>query len=357
MKIIQLIHKPQNRGAEIFACQMTNHLLQLGHEVKVVSVFSGTAALPYKGPIKSLNAIPSRKLMNISAYKNLSKIIKDYRPDIIQANSGDTLKYAVISKFLFKWDCPIISRNASEVGKYFKTFLQKKWNHLLYKKVRNVISVSKASEKDLLNHFPFLKGRTTVIPVGIEYGNSIRFYKIAPSNKKHIIHVGGFSFEKNHIGLFRIFSNVLKVNSRVHLHLVGDGPLRKDMEKMVHSMNLNENVTFYGYIPDPLPIVKTADVLVLPSIIEGLPGVILEAMYCKTPVIAYNVGGISEVLNDQTGNIVAKGNETEFTKNVLEIIDNLDHKKIECAFNQVNNSFMNDKLVLKFVNNYTKSLL
>ncbi len=70
-----------------------------------------------------------------------------------------------------------------------------------------------------------------------------------------------------------------------------------------------------------MPLIQPAKMLVLPSIIEGLPGVILEAMYCKTPVVAYDVGGISEIVkNGKTGWLVDKDDEDGFVKAVEEVL-------------------------------------
>ncbi len=354
MKILQLIHKPQNRGAETFACQLSHHLTKLGHEVKIVAVYSGNAQLPYSPKIETLNGSTGKRIIDIPAWKNLSQIIKDFRPDILQANSGDTLKYAVLSKIFFKWNTPIISRNASEVGRYLNSFFQKKLNKFLYLNVDLVISVSQASKKDIISHFPFLSGKTEVIPVGLEQKSEIRAVELLPEGKKHIVHVGGFSFEKNHSGLLNILALVLQKQPDVHLHLIGDGPLREDIIKKVDDRRLSSKVSFYGFIPDSLPYIKSADILVLPSIIEGLPGVLLEAMYCRTPVIAYNVGGISEIIDSNTGMMIEKGEEKKFAHGVTEILDGPDVRQIELAHQMIVENFMNQHLALEFVKCYQK---
>src|SRR5690606_13345289 len=148
--------------------------------------------------------------------------------------------------------------------------------------------VSRASERDILENFPFLAGKTCTIPVGLENNQLIKERLLLPREKQHIVHVGGFTFEKNHVGLLRIFNSVLSKTKNVHLHLIGDGPLRQDVEVIAAEMGVSQFITFYGFVNDPLTYIKAAHVLVLPSIIEGLPGVLLEAMYVTTPVIAYN---------------------------------------------------------------------
>ena len=357
MKILHLIQKPQNRGAEMFTGQLSNHLFALGHQVKIIALFVGEAKLPFKGEITSLNASSKNRFFDISAWKNLASIINKFNPDIIQANAGDTLKYAVFSKILFRWKAPIISRNASEVGRYLKSPLQKSINSFFYKNVAFVISVSEASQNDILNHFPFLSGKTKVIPVGLETISKNEEILLKPEKSQHIVHVGGFSFEKNHSGLLRIYHAVLKTQPNVYLHLVGDGPLKAEIEEQVKKMKLTQNITFYGFVNNPLSYIKAADVLVLPSIIEGLPGVLLEAMICKTPVVAYNVGGISEIVTSQTGNLIEKDDEAGFVKAVLETLENPNLEQIEAAHQMVLKEYMNEEIARRFVEVYNFVML
>ncbi len=354
MRILQLIHKIQNRGAETFTCQLSNHLIKLGHEVKIVTLYDGSATLPFNGTIEVLNDTKSNRFLDFKHWKKLAQIINDFQPDLVQANAGDTLKYAVFSKKLFLWKQPIIFRNASEVGRYLKAPLQKSINKFFYKNVDWVISVSQASRKDIVKHFPFLKDKVDVIGVGLDPVDNFKTRVLNPRSYKHIVHVGGFSFEKNHKGLLDIFELLLKERNDIHLHLVGDGPLKKDIEQLATQKGLSDNITFYGFVNDPLSYIQSGDILVLPSIIEGLPGVILEAMLCKTPVMAFNVGGISEVLNKDTGSLIIPGDNRSFVNAVIDILEQPNIDQVENGYNLVINEFMNAQLALKFVNSYEK---
>lgn len=351
MKILHLIHKSQHRGAETFACQLAKHQRHFGHQVRIIAIYYGKSQLNWEDSIDTIGG-KQQYILDIKAWKRLAEEVKRFQPDVIQANSGDTLKYAVFSKKIFNWQQPIIFRNASAVGRYIKSPLQKGFNKFLYKNVDRIISVSLASEKDILHHFPFLKGKTEVIPVGLEPISKIEEFCFKPEGHEHIVHVGGFTFEKNHFELLKIFQSVLKVKPNVHLHLVGDGPLKVDIEEQVKKIKLTQNITFYGFVNNPMTYIKAADVLVLPSIIEGLPGVILEAMICKTPVVAFDVGGISEILTDTTGSLITQGNNDAFTSAILNTLIFNNEEKIGKAYHLATSNFMNSKLALKFVNSY-----
>ena len=355
MKILQLIQKPQNRGAETFSCQLSQHLLHMGHQVKILAVYKGEVILDWEEDIEHLGGSMSNRFVDYRAWKTLAKYIEEFQPDIVQANAGDTLKYAVFSKKIFGWKSPLIFRNASEVGRYLKTGFQKRLNSYFYKNVSGVASVSKASEKDIISHFPFLKGKIKVITVGLEEKIPNDLF-LKPKEKKHIIHVGGFSFEKNHKELISIFKKILKVKPETYLHLIGAGKLKPEIEDLVRNERINNKVFFYGFVNNPLDYIYSGDILVLPSIIEGLPGVVLEAMYCKTPVVAYDVGGISEIVQEHTGFLVNKNDKETFAEAVIKILQDRPETKVENANKMVKQSFMNKDIALEFEKFYKELL-
>jgi glycosyltransferase involved in cell wall biosynthesis len=101
--------------------------------------------------------------------------------------------------------------------------------------------------------------------------------------------------------------------------------------------------------------IRSADVLVLPSIIEGLPGVILEAFYCKTPVVAYDVGGIREIVkHKETGRLIAQGDKFGFATAVVEATADTppNRKMIQNAHSLVITDYLNREVVKKFVTAY-----
>ena len=354
MVIFQLIQKPQKRGAEIFAAQLSEKLQQLGHKVVLISLFEGVCDLPFSGEIIHLNRPLSKRWYDFAGWKKLAQLIKQYNPDLVQCNAGDTLKWAVLSKQFFGWKSLIVARNASTVSNYIKSNITKKINQSLYAKADAIISVSEYSKIDLNQLFPDTQNKTTVIPIGIERQEIKEInWQNSVESAINVIHVGGFTFEKNHKGLLNIWELFLKKQPNAILHLFGDGPLRKEIENIVEDKKLKSSILFYGWVANPLDYIAKADVLVLPSIIEGLPGVLLEAMYCKTAVVAYNVGGIPEIVkSNETGFLVNKGDEIGFVKAIENSILKENEYLKENASIFACKNFDNHYIALNFENQY-----
>lgn len=353
MKIFQLIQQSQLRGAEVFASQLGEHLNAMGHECKLVTLFGGDASLPFSGEIVHLNRPRERRLWDWSGWKTFAELVSNEKPDIIQANAGDTLKFAVFSKLMFNWKIPIVFRNASTISKYINSRWVLWFNQFLFRQVSAVISVSQFTKNDFVTLFSSMKSRVSVIPVGIEMNDNVS----SEMESGYLLHVGGFTFEKNHKGLLRIMKRVVMANPKQVLWLVGDGPLRSKVEKEVEDLGLNSNVRFFGYQEDVLPFMRSASALLLPSVIEGLPAVILEAMYCRAPVVAYNVGGVPEVVkHGETGILVPAGNEERFGDEIQDVLlnPNLTNMKNN-AYNQVVHEFDNRVIASKFQEIYQKT--
>lgn len=361
MKILHLIQRSQLRGAEIFASQLASHTNRSGNTAVIVSLFPGNAQLPFDGPILVLNGNSRGRFYDLKAWKKLAEIIKRENPDIIQANAGDTLKYAVFSKILYRWKQPIVFRNASTISLYIKTWVHKKWNTFLFQFVNKIISVSNTSALDFSRLFPRYKHKVITIPIGIEnteddHGTTgMRGRTKLNGQGPRILHVGGFTFEKNHAELIEIFEVIVRNEPSAMLYLVGDGPLKQNIEALIKSKGLDCNVKLCGFQTNAIEYIKGADILVLPSIIEGLPGVLLEAFYCKVPVVAYDVGGIKEIVkNNETGRLIQKGDKLEFAFAVLEGLKKMEQNErmVENAYELVVSKYLNTKIATEFISVY-----
>ena len=111
-----------------------------------------------------------------------------------------------------------------------------------------------------------------------------------------VVSVGRFSVEKGTAHLVRAFAAVRQAVP-ARLLLLGDGPLRPRLEALVDQLGLSRHVHFAGFVDAPWSLVARSTVFVLPSISEGLPNALLEAMACGVPAVATDCTGAREVLD------------------------------------------------------------
>jgi len=153
---------------------------------------------------------------------------------------------------------------------------------------------------------------------------------------KQIIFVGRLSKEKGVNSLLKIAE---KLKSDIHLIILGIGPEEKTIK---HLMGNYQNIHYLGYQnkENTIALIRGSDILIQPSLVEGISSTILESMACKTPIITSNVGGNMELITNKENGFLTNPNDYE---KILENIDLLlsDKQQInkitENAFKTVKN--------------------
>ena len=123
--------------------------------------------------------------------------------------------------------------------------------------------------------------------------------------------------------LISAWPEVIKSRDNAKLIIFGDGTLRKKLEAQINKLNITKSVFLPGELPDASRYLKMFDVFVLPSVKEGLPYAILEAMQSGRPIVATRVGGIPEMIEDQkNGLLVSPADPDELAQAITRLIDN-----------------------------------
>jgi glycosyltransferase involved in cell wall biosynthesis len=167
-----------------------------------------------------------------------------------------------------------------------------------------VIAVSAALKKEMIS-LGIPAEKIEVIPNGIDAN---RFRPIAMDTARQKLHLGQIGALILAVGaliplkgqelLIHAFARISMENSHLQLYILGEGPLRPTLEKLVLKLGLQDRVHLPGKKPhEELPFwFSAADVSCLPSAREGWPNVVTESLACGTPVVATRVGGIPEIL-------------------------------------------------------------
>lgn len=161
---------------------------------------------------------------------------------------------------------------------------------------------------------------------------------------QRIICVGRLSPEKGQLGLFRALKGLVERGTAAHLTLVGDGPQRISLEAEARVLGLSNRIEFLGALDEPetLHAIAEADILVLPSFMEGLPIVLMEGMALRVPVVASRVAGIPELVVDgKTGLLFDAANWYELESAMFRLATNpcLGTRLAEAGYQKVKASY------------------
>jgi glycosyltransferase involved in cell wall biosynthesis len=168
-----------------------------------------------------------------------------------------------------------------------------------------LIAVSSDVAASVAREFRPRRGRLVTIPNGVEVARyegsgdreTTRQAVGIPSDALIFICVAKLYEQKGHAVLIEAFETLSRSVASAHLALVGDGPLAAELREQVRDAGLVERVHLLGERRDVPRLLAASDVFVLPSLWEGLPVALLEAMAARLPVVASRVSGTEEVLH------------------------------------------------------------
>ena len=155
------------------------------------------------------------------------------------------------------------------------------------------------------------------------------------------ISAGRFSTEKGQFYLVKAAETAIQENAKLRFVLFGDGPDLPEIKAYIRSRNLDKYIMCPGFDSNILGLIKSADLLINPSLSEGLPNIVLEALASDTPVLVTNVGGHPEiVVNGSNGYLVEPKNIKQLSEKILNMADNRDSLP---NFSVVSRKILNDK--------------
>jgi glycosyltransferase involved in cell wall biosynthesis len=203
--------------------------------------------------------------------------------------------------------------------------------------VQRIVAVSEHTARNLTKYEKISPKKITVVPNGID-GSAFSIITDKKKKRKElgilndgpIIGIGVRLCEQKGIPyLLRAMPDIIKEFPECTLVIAGRGPLEEALIKDVESMGIQSNVRFIGMRLDIPELLKLFDVYVLPSLWEGLPMVLLEAMAAGCPIVATDVGGVSTIIKTgQTGMLVRPRNSADISRDVIRLL--LD-KELTCT--------------------------
>jgi len=280
---------------------LTKFLKKNGHEVEIMSS-ENTFTIPVKG-LKNPSFMVSSFLK--SKFKKSFDIVHAHNIPSALAMKNSSGKKIITIHGIFSEQIEQLHGNTTRSisEKYEKDALA--WADAI-----TVIS------KEAIEHYSNLGFDVIQIPNGIDL--SLFEQKEDKRFKKQVIFAGRLSKEK---GIDTLIEICKKLPSKIHLLIIGEGPEINNIKKIESEY---DNIHYLGTQnhEQTISLIKGSDVLVQPSLSEGISSTILEAMACKTSVVASNIGGNKELIqNDVSGILIEPTNHKMFCKKIIELIE------------------------------------
>lgn len=324
-RVLQVLQAPQRRGAETFALQLSTELRHQSWESTIISLFPGDprfvrtaeAAGVWAG---TLSDHPSAKRLSLTLVRAIADRIAAAGEPVVQANGAATLKYLATARLLTRGRWPLVYRTIGMPSYWrrdpFRNTVYRWW----FRQADLVVAVCQRAATELIELVRLPARQVTVIPNGVDavpfltrsvgVRARVRAEARVLPGELVLAHVGSLSPEKNHIALIRVAAALRDRGIRARVWLIGDGPQRAAIETAIREARMEEQCWLAGNSSEVADLLAGADLLVLPSLTEGMPAAAIEAGLSGLPVVAYDVGGIGEVVeNGRTGLLVPAGDE------------------------------------------------
>jgi len=308
----------------------------------------------------------------------LYRIVKSQRIDIVHSQGARADFFARIAAKLAK--VPIIISTVQmlvegyNVG-YLKRFLYQTFDRFSERFVDYFLVVSSVLKENMIEVHGIPPDKIIKIYNGIEtdyykpVGNEEMRYKIRREfavNDSDILiaSLGRLVWQKGFEYFLHAIPEILREIPDARFILVGDGPLRPELERLAVELGEGDKIIFAGYRSDVRDVLAALDIVVIPSVLEGFPMITLEAMAMAKPIVAAKIDGITEQITDGiNGILIPPKDSSAIAQAIIRLINDREsgkklglaaRKKVEQEFSVEKMVSETEKVYLSLLtNNYT----
>ncbi|MEM3828245.1 MAG: glycosyltransferase family 4 protein [Conexivisphaerales archaeon] len=325
-------------GVEKVVYELSKRLVKMGCDILVITLGENCLCYDVDGiKVYRVAGVDLTKLfqMQLSVPKDIKKVLnvaKDFSPDIIHAHNiffttsllAVLIKRVSHRKLVFSAHLGDVS-NLALLGRW-KALAAKAYEKFFGKIILSssdaIIAVSHAVRQHVISLGAPPK-KVVVIPNGVDLEEFSSSFNMQKSIKPEVIFVGRLIPNK---GLeYLVEAAKILINSKitkVRFKIVGDGPYRQQLEELVARYGLSPYFEFLGFVPKVSEILRNGGIFVRPSLTEGMPLTILEAMASGLPIIATRVSGTSEIImHNETGILIEPGNVRQLAEAIKYLVE------------------------------------
>ncbi len=299
------------------------------------------------------------RILSFAFFKNMIKIFTKFKPTILHSVYVFPSIFMGLFGKIFRIPS-ILHGRGTDINFLPYNNLKSKIYLIIASKLNNLIlTVSKAMRDDCLR-FRFPKDKVVTLYDGVDFEKFNPKGKnfFSKDNKLYILNIGRFSYEKCHKLIVETCKELKDNNINFHLTLIGIGPLKNQIIKLIKKLELMDFISLKGWVNHEMlfDYLLKADLFILPSLTEGLPISVLEAMSMELPVILTKVGGMPELALDIGSILIEKNNKSQLHNAIIYYLNNPEEIKIGGKINRkfILNNFNWDSHAKKLYSIYKK---
>jgi len=333
IRILHIIHQLGVGGAENGIVNLVNQMNPAEFDTGICT-FSGGGSLTgrldrFKTDLFELNKRNGNDPLLIL---RLGRKLRKWKPNIVHTHSWGTLVEGILGSKLAGVPIVVHGEHGTIQRKPLNLFIQRLFWHM----ADQILSVSSAHRERISEVIKYPQNKIKVVLNGVDtmrFKPNLRFHQIREElglnrDQTLIGTVGRLVPVKNHRFLLHAFAKLCEQCDSCWLAIVGDGPLEKDLKQISQDLGIGSRVFMMGLRTDMPPILQAFDIFVLPSISEGMSNIILEAMSTALPVVATNVGGNPDIVQDGVnGRIVELGDIGGLSRILGELLEQKNSRK------------------------------
>ncbi|HZK80696.1 MAG TPA: glycosyltransferase [Humisphaera sp.] len=331
VKVTHLVISLDIGGLERIVVDLAREAHRLAQDVNVLCLERpGKLAHEIEALGIKVSCLSKRPGLSPAVIGKLRKRLLELQPDVLHAHQVGPLFYAGLAAYRAGVRVLLHTEHGKRYANRFRTRLL---GRFAGRSAARFICVSDDIAREVRECRIVNPSKIAVVRNGIDTrrfidstaGDDVRNTYRIPLDAPVIGTVGRLAEVKRQDVLIRGFARIRRSEPRAHLLLVGDGPLRGELETLARSLGLADCVHFAGYQPDPARFLHAMNAFALTSRSEGMPLCVLEAWAAGVPVVASRVGGVPELIrHGSTGLMFESGNEQELAATVLHLLRDTD---------------------------------
>jgi glycosyltransferase involved in cell wall biosynthesis len=329
VRILHLVAEARRRGAEMFAADLIGVLAERGVDQHVAFVRDEAHEVRFAVPTSTLDSsgwrVPGLRV-DLGSVRSLRRLIGSWAPDVVQVHGGEPLKHAVLAA---GGTVPVVYRRIGPAVPRISRGPRRAAYGRLMRQASRVVAVADSLRQETIDLFGVPAERVVTIPNAIDPRrmDPVRGRVAArsdlgiPPDARVLLSLGSLTEEKDPLVHLEITERLGRDGIEVVHLLVGDGPLRPDIEAAVRRNGLARRVLLLGVRDDVPDLLAASDVVLLASRSEGLPGCVIEAGMAGVPAASYGLPGVSEAVEQGvTGLLASPGDTDELTRCVRTLV-------------------------------------